>query len=58
MGLCHVDVAGQEHGYVVRIDPDYMQPPYVLQPGQNVTLSASYDASVDHFGKGTSPSQH
>lgn len=42
---------GQEHGYLVKMTDDTMDPPYPLEPGQNVTLVSRYDSSVDHYGE-------
>ena len=45
------DSVGEEHGYVVKIDPVIMNPPLMIQPGTVVDLISEYDASTDHFGE-------
>jgi len=43
-------VVGNEAGYVVAMSATMHDPPYMLQPGQQVTLSAAYDASQPYGG--------
>ena len=44
---------GEEHGYLVQMLDDTLDPPYQLSPGQAVRLVSRYDASVDHYGERT-----
>ena len=41
---------GEEHGYVVKLTDDTLDPPYPMKPGQAIRLSVTYDSTTDHFG--------
>lgn len=41
---------GDEEGYVVGMSATVLDPPYVIQPGQEVTLTATYDADQPYAG--------
>ncbi|KAL4542115.1 hypothetical protein Ndes2526B_g06598 [Nannochloris sp. 'desiccata'] len=41
---------GDEEGYVVGMSATILDPPYVIQPGQQVTLSSTYDADQPYAG--------
>ena len=43
-------VAGDEAGYLVGMTPTVLDPPYVMQPGQEVILTASYAADQPYAG--------
>ncbi|EIE27161.1 hypothetical protein COCSUDRAFT_55184 [Coccomyxa subellipsoidea C-169] len=49
-GHQHIDTAGQEKGYLVRMTDDTLVPPYPLKPGQNVTIVSKYSADDRHYG--------
>jgi Stress up-regulated Nod 19 len=44
------DKPGDEEGYLVGMSAAVLDPPYVVQPGQQVTLSAVYDADQPYAG--------
>jgi hypothetical protein len=46
-----VDTPGEEHGYVVRLTDDTLDPPYMLNPNQDITIVATYNSTIDHFGE-------
>jgi hypothetical protein len=44
------DLAGDEKGYLVGMSATVLDPPYELQPGQEVTLTSTYDADQPYAG--------
>jgi hypothetical protein len=41
---------GNEKGYVVGMSATVLDPPYVVQPGQQITLTSTYDADQPYAG--------
>lgn len=44
------DTPGEEKGYVVRLTDDTLDPPYMLKPGQDITIVSHYDSTENHYG--------
>ena len=45
------EVPGNEHSYVIQMEPEVITPSLMVEPGTIVELISQYDASTDHFGR-------